>query len=507
MLAGCGGDVSADSPSSAPTTSAFAVPTSAPPSTAPATTPASGIGSLKKFQSQTLKWSSCGDFECTKLTVPLDYNDLDGRTITLSVARNQANDQDRRIGSLVLNPGGPGGSGVDYVTRGDSVVTADAAAIYDLVGFDPRGVDRSTPVACLTPREADRFYAADGSPDSNAEATAAMLLGREFANSCKRTDADLLPFLGTRDAARDLEVLRGALGDQKLNYLGKSYGTFLGAEYIRQFPSTVGRFILDGAIDPTLSWSGYARGQATGFQRAIEAFLADCVDRSDCPLGTSTVERAESELARFLVRLDGRPLPVDDRELTEALATLGVIATLYSTTTWPTLRSALRQGLRGDGSELLRLADYYSDRSENGRYEGNGLDSFYAVSCMDRDGSATVSQTKDLAATLTRDASKLFGAYIAWGNTPCMSWWAKPTLTGQPVTGAGTPPVVVVGTTRDPATPYEWSEALAGQLAKGRLVTYDGDGHTAYRRGSSCVDQAVDRWLVEGKDPGSPRCG
>jgi pimeloyl-ACP methyl ester carboxylesterase len=406
---------------------------------------------------------------------------------------------------LVLNPGGPGGSGVDYVAGGDGAVSPDVAARYDLVGFDPRGVARSAPVRCLAPEDADRFYAYDGSPDNDAEATGALLLGQRFGELCQESDADLLPFLGTVDAARDLDILRSALNQQKLNYLGKSYGTFLGAEYARQFPNRVGRLILDGAIDPSLSADDFTRGQAVGFQRALESFLADCVRRSDCPLGRDAT-RAEDRLAAFLDGLDTEPLRVGERELTQALGTLAVIASFYTTRTWPTLRDALREGLRGDGGRLLALADRYSDRSPSGTYNNNGLDAFYAISCLDRADTKTVDQTQALAAVFEAEVSRIFGPYLAWGSTPCPAWPAPVTRTPEPIAAPGTPPIVVVGTTRDPATPYEWSVALADQLASGTLVTYDGDGHTAYREGSPCVDEAVDDLLVRGRDPGPTSC-
>ena len=503
VLSGCAtGQGAAPLPSATPTTSSppstpFVVPTS------PAPTPT--VDPLRPFLRQTLEWEPCGANECTDLKVPLDYSRPDGPTILLALVRNPANGGARKLGALVLNPGGPGGSGVDYVASGDGVVSPEVAARYDLIGFDPRGVSRSAPVRCLAPEDADRFYAYDGSPDSDVEATGALLLGRTFAELCQESDPDLLPFLGTRDAARDLDILRGALNQQRLNYIGKSYGTLLGAEYARQFPDKVGRFILDGAIDPSLNADDFARGQAIGFQRALESCLADCVRRADCPLGRDA-DRAEVRLEEFLESLDRTPLKVEDRELTQALGTLAVIASFYTTRTWPTLRDALRDGLRGDGGRLLALADRYSDRSPSGTYNSNGLDAFYAISCLDRADTKTVDQTQALARTFTEEVSRIFGAYLAWGSTPCPSWPVPVTRTPEPVAAPGTPPIVVVGTTRDPATPYEWSEALAEQLAAGTLVTYDGDGHTAYREGSACVDAAVDALLVRGQDPGPTTC-
>ncbi len=510
VLAACGQDAPAAAPaSSPPATTPFVVPVS-PPVATPTPTPTPTVNvveqAIAEYQKQELEWTDCGGGNvCADLKVPLDYEKPDGTTILLSVLKNPASGGVKKLGSIVINPGGPGGSGYEYAAS-PGVFSPSVAARYDVVGFDPRGVGRSAPVKCLSPGEADRFYAYDGSPDSSAEATGALLLGQRFANLCARNDADLLPYLGTRDVARDLEVLRGVLGEDQLNYLGKSYGTFIGGEYARQFPSKVGRFILDGAIDPSLSAEDYARGQATGFERALGAFIADCVKRSDCPLGRDAA-KARDRLDVYLESLDQKPQKVGDRELTQALGTLGVLASFYSTSSWGTLRSALGKGLRGDGSGLLALADFYSDRRDNGSYRTNGLDAFYAISCMDRSDTKGVGATQDLATRLTEEVSRTFGSYLAWGNTPCQSWTQRPTLVPATVAAPGSAPIIVIGTTRDPATPYEWSEALAEQLDSGVLVTWDGDGHTAYGNGSACVDKAVDRYLNLGKAPSTDvRC-
>lgn len=503
-VSGCGEQAPRAAPSSPPVTTPFLVPVS-PSVPTPTPTPDPVAASITQYQKQKLKWTDCGGGnQCADLRVPLDYTRPDKTTITLRLAKNPATGDGDKLGSIVVNPGGPGGSGYEYA-RSDRLFSPEVAARYDVVGFDPRGVGRSAPVQCLTPTEADRFYAFDGSPDSDAEATAALLVGRRFAELCERSDANLLPFLGTRDAARDLEVLRGALGEEQLSYLGKSYGTFLGAEYARQFPGSVGRFVLDGAIDPSLTADEYARGQATGFQRALESFIADCVKRNDCPLGRDAA-KAQERLDVYLDKLDSNPQQVGDRQLTQALATLGVLASFYSTSSWGTLRDALAQGLRGDGSGLLRLADFYSDRLPNGKYRTNGLDAFYSISCMDRSDNKGVGATQEFATRLTEEVSTTFGAYLAWGNTPCQSWTQKPTLKPATVEAAGAEPIIVIGTTRDPATPYEWSEALAEQLASGVLVSWDGDGHTAYGNGSACVDRAVDDYLLKGKKPADVDC-
>ena len=433
--------------------------------------------------------------------MPLDYADPQGPTIGLSLVRKPATSSRGRLGSIVVNPGGPGGSGVDYV-RGGGVVDPSVAARYDVVGFDPRGVQRSAPVRCLTAKQTDEFLAYDGSPDNDIEATGAYLLGRSFGAKCELKAAQELPFLGTRETTFDMEVLRQVLGDDALNFVGKSYGTYLGSQYASRFPDKVGRFVLDGAIDPSLTAEQYAKGQAVGFQRALDAFIRDCVARSSCPLGRDP-ERATERLNAYLDRLDSRPQQVGTRNLTQSLAVMGVIGSLYSTSTWPLLRDALSLGIEGDGSGLLQIADSYSDRDADGSYSSNATDAFYATYCLDRPDTKGVDAMRALGLEFRAKVSRTFGEYIAWGQTPCPSWPVKATTRPAKVTAAGASPILVVGTTRDPATPWEWSKALAGQLDSGVLLTREGDGHTAYREGNGCIDQAVDTYLLMGRAPKS----
>lgn len=476
-------------------------PTISPTLTSTPTPTPTVNAALAPFMSQKLKWKKCeGNLECTTLLVPLDYAAPQYSKLKIAVIRRTATNTKKHKNAIVVNPGGPGGSGFDYVANSSTIVGSSVAKTFDVVGFDPRGVGRSSPIKCLTPQQSDRFYASDGSPDSDAEATAVFLIGKEFAKVCEYSDPTILGFLGTRESAQDMDILRAALGQKQLNYVGKSYGTSLGTQYAKQFPTKVGRFVLDGAIDPSLDADAFAAGQATGFERALQAFLRDCVQRSSCALGRS-VTKAQDRLNVFFRQLDATPVQVGDRKLTEALGTLGVAASLYSRDSWGTLRKALAQGLRGDGRGLLALADFYSNRNDDGTYADNSLDAFYAVTCVDRTDTKGIDAIQALATKLTENNSSTFGAFIAWGTTPCSSWPVKATLVSEKVAAAGSGPIVVVGTTRDPATPFEWSQALADQLAKGVLVTRDGDGHTGYRQGNSCVDEAIDRYLAKGTVP------
>ncbi|HSF26420.1 MAG TPA: alpha/beta hydrolase [Actinomycetes bacterium] len=502
LLTGCSGD-----PTGVPSPSTHTGPTGAetrpaPPASAPADDPATDPA-LASYYQQTLRWASCesasgtAGFECATLTVPVDYADPDGPTLGLAVNRLPASGP--RLGSLVLNPGGPGGSGVEYAGYATAVVSSPVRERYDVVGFDPRGVATSDPVRCLDDRETDVFLAADASPDDAAEVARLVELSQQLGQRCQARNPEVLAHLGTEDVARDLDVLRAALGDDDLHYLGKSYGTFIGATYAEMFPWRVGRLVLDGALDPRSTSAEINLGQAKGFEVAFSAFLADCLGKRTCPL-TGDEADARAQLADFLAAVDRRPLPAGDRQLTQALAVLGVVFAMYDEVFWPQLRSALKAGLSGDGRPLLGLADAYADRGTDGRYGSNQNDVIYAVNCLDRpepDG------PEQLAAAQPgfEKASPLFGAYIAWSSLPCHYWPVKAESAPGALRAAGAAPILVVGTTRDPATPYVWAQGLAEQLDSGVLLTYEGDGHTAYRRGSDCVDSAVDAYLLKGETP------
>jgi pimeloyl-ACP methyl ester carboxylesterase len=492
VLAGCTGDDVRPEETRPTTTSAGA------PTTTTAAT--QRTGPLERFYEQRLRWSACHHgFQCARLTVPLDYAHPAGRTIELSVVRlRSSGDGPRR--SLVLNPGGPGASGVDYALNAESAVSKDVRRHFDVVGFDPRGVQRSAPVRCLTDAELDIFVSIDGSPDTPAEEQALQQEWSGLAAGCVDRRPDVTAHVSTDEAVRDLDVLRAALGDWRLSYLGKSYGTLLGTTYADRFPERVGRFVLDGQVDPAASPTEIADGQVTGFQRALDAFLRDCVRRSGCPLdGDATA--AGAQLGRLVDRTDAHPLRGEDgREVTQAMAIAGMAEALYDERGWPLLRQAVAEMRRGDGATLLSLSDFYSDRGPGGHYTTNAIEAFYAISCLDRSETRTLDEQRAQAQEL--DArSPVFGSFIGWGDLPCLGWPVPSHDDAGPATAPGSRPILVVGTTRDPATPYEWAKTVAGTLDSGRLLTYVGDGHTAYRRGSACVDRAVDRYLLEGRLP------
>lgn len=417
------------------------------------------------------------------------------------MVRLLAKDQQHRLGSLLVNPGGPGGSGVDYALAADFIVTKEVLARYDLVGFDPRGVGRSTPIHCLTDRETDQMIALDGTPTTPAQVRTLMDAAKLIADRCKVRAGAMLPFIGSTNVARDMDLLRAILGDRKLNYLGKSYGTVFGAIYAGLFPKRVGHLVLDGALDPTVSNRETNLDQARGFQTALNDYVTDCLKHQMCP-GGKTREEVLARIGKLLTDTDTKPLASKSgRVATQSLVLLGIVSTLYDPTGgWPSLTMALNQAYTGDGSGLLELADYYVDRDANGHYTTNSNDISYAVNCIDKDSRTSVVQMSADAKVMAK-VSPDFGAYLAWGLAPCDFWPTPPDPYPAPIVAKGAGPILVVGTTHDPATPYRWARGLARQLQSGVLLTYEGEGHTAYMRGSACIDGAVDAYFLRGQTP------
>jgi pimeloyl-ACP methyl ester carboxylesterase len=462
---------------------------------------------MRRYYTQRLKWTDCdGGFECTRVLVPLDYDQPAGRQIRIATIRLRASDRDRRIGSLVINPGGPGGSGVGYARYARQVLPRAVRQRFDVVGFDPRGVGESEPVRCLPGRRIDRWLAADPSPDNAKEIAALVAVNKEFARGCQQRSARLLPHVGTRDAARDMDILRAALGDKKLTYMGKSYGTVLGATYAELFPANVRALLLDGAVDPSIDARELARAQAVGFERALAAFLRYCAKDTSCAF------RGDGRLGErydaLMARIERRPLPTSlgDRMLGPGEAVVGVIAPLYDRRTgWLALGLGLAEAERGDGTTLLRLFDGYVERRSGASY-GNLMEANYAVNCVDRAATEGLAALSDDARRFTQQAPR-FGALLAYGGLACAYWPVPPVDRPGPIAARGAPPIVVIGTTRDPATPVRWSEALADQLESGVLLVYDGDGHTVYGNGVDCVDDAGNAYLISLKVPKSgTRC-
>ncbi|MFD3483633.1 alpha/beta hydrolase [Streptomyces sp. NPDC058665] len=460
---------------------------------------------LKKYYGQKIDWHGCGvpEFKCASLRVPLDYDRPNGTEIKLAIARKKATGPGERLGSLHVNPGGPGGSAIDYLQGYAGIgYPAPVRDRYDMVAMDPRGVARSAPVECLTGKEMDAHTQVDQTPDEPAERSLLAESFRKLAESCEKQSAELLPHVSTVEAARDMDIFRAVLRDEKLTYVGASYGTFLGATYAELFPRRVGRLVLDGAMDPSLPAEELNRDQTAGFETAFQAFAEDCAKHPDCPLGTGSPEEAGRRLTAFFKALDRKPIPTGEpRKLGESLATTGVINAMYDESAWPGLRESLSSAIDDDdGSGLLALADSYYEREGDGSYT-NLMFANAAVNCLDLPPAFEEPTEVDAAVPSFKKASPVFGTGLAWASLNCAYWPTKATGTPHRIEAKGAPPILVVGTTRDPATPYKWAQSLAEQLSSGVLLTYDGDGHTAYGRGSDCVDTAINTYLVEGTPP------
>ncbi|MFC9602917.1 alpha/beta hydrolase [Streptomyces niveus] len=475
----------------------------------------------KDLTSQKLDWKACPTpsaaegggtapsplpggtkWECATMTAPLDYAKPKGATIPLALIRAKTSDPGKRIGSLVFNFGGPGGSGV----TGLPSFGKDYEKLrtrYDLVSFDPRGVGRSEPVECKDDKQLDAYYARDMTPDDSAEEKSYVDGLKWYAGGCEQKSGKELPFVGTVNAARDMELMRQVLGDDKLNYFGISYGTELGGVYAHLYPKSVGRTVFDAVVDPTESSEQGSLGQAKGFQLALTNFAKDCVSRGDaCTLPGSTPQEIQNFVVGLLDRLDKKPINgFGGRQLTETQATNGIAQALYSKEYWPLLEQGLDEADGGSGALLLVLSDAMNGRNEKGQYS-NIQAANAAVNCVDSKQRYTLAQTKAKLAEF-RKVSPVFGDFLGWGLLGCSEWpvpgeWDKPD-----VSAPGAAPILVIGNTGDPATPYEGARAMVKALGKGVGVelTYEGQGHGAYNSGSTCVQNAVNGYLLDGKVP------
>lgn len=468
-----------------------------------AATPTNSIDAktLDDYYNQTLSWSECeGTFECAELTVPLDYANPAGDTIQIAVKKFPALDGEDKLGAIVVNPGGPGGSGVDYITYYDYQFTQKLYSAYDIVGFDPRGVMGSAPVDCLSDSEMDLYLSSDATPDTEAEKTQFLNDSENFAKDCVENTGKTINYVSTIETARDMDILRAALSETKLNYLGKSYGTQLGAVYAHLFPLNVGKFVLDGAVDMAGDTSDLTLGQLKGFSVALNRFAQYCAyGETNCSLGQSP-EEVLATIKTLMTSLDANPLPTDHgRELTESLAWTALIGPQYAPAdAWDWLIMGLEDAVNGDGTTLMDIADWFNGRNVDGSYEDNMTEAYWAITCSDN------GPTTDSPETLLAQYSKidsLLAPMFAWSEGGCYNWPFDRGIDLSDVSAPTAEPIVVIGTTYDPATPDAWAKALAEQLEVGIYINFNGDGHTAYKSGSKCIDNLVDAFFIDGIVP------
>ena len=470
-------------------------------------------GQYQEFYEQQVDWSPCGLDEqtfCGDIVVPVDWaNPADG-TLKLAVAFHEA-DSGKPLGSLIFNPGGPGSSAVPWITDSiDQLGTAQLRKNFNMVGFDPRGVGSSEPtVECLSPKDTDRFLygTADYELGSAADLKDTRDQLAKFVAACLNNTGPNLAFIDTVSAAKDLDVIRAVFGDAQINYLGFSYGTQLGATYAALFPQRVGRMVLDGAINPTLSDAEQSLQQLVGFDQALKNFLANCLQSADCPF-SGNLDNALLRIQKFLAGLESSPLPTEtDRELTVWAAITGLIMPLYSESYWPYLSQGFAEGFAGDGTTLLALADSYNERAEDGSYGSNLMEANISISCLDArspsDAASMAAQNQKIL-----EASPVLGRYWQYGALTCEQWPFAVVEHPANYAASGSKPIMVVGTTGDPATPYAQAVSLANDvLENGVLVTFNGEGHTAYGQESKCVNDTVDNYFIRNVVPvEDPNC-
>jgi pimeloyl-ACP methyl ester carboxylesterase len=481
-----------------------------------------GDGSKEKdLTAQKLNWKECpapsesegggnapsplpggAQWQCATLKAPLDWAKPKGDTIGLALIRAKTSgEQSKRIGSLIFNFGGPGGSGVTTLPSfGGDYTTLRTR--YDLVSFDPRGVGRSAGVECENDQQLDEFFQQDATPDDAAERQKLLANTKTFNAACEKHSGKTLPHVRTTDAARDMDLMRQVLGDEKLHYFGISYGTELGGVYAHLFPKKIGRAVFDAVVDPTQNSEQSSLGQAKGFQLALDNFAQDCTSKTtDCPIG-DTAQHVKDRIATLLKGLDSKPIPgVFPRELTQTAATNGIAQALYSKDFWEYLTEGLQQAYDGDGKVLMLLSDSMNGRSENGQYS-NITAANISINCADDKPRYTPNYVESKLPAF-RTASPLFGDFLAWGMVSCTEWPVAGAADHPDVSAAGAAPILVVGNTGDPATPYEGAQKMVTALGKGVGVelTYKGQGHGAYDSKNKCVQGAVNGYLLEGTVP------
>ncbi len=459
------------------------------------TAPSTALG---KFYAQHLHWQHChGQLQCARFKVPVDYARPQGATVSIMAARALATGTSR--GPLLTNPGGPGASGIEFISDPQYAVSATARRNFDLVSFDPRGVGESSPLWCLKGAQLDTFLNIDPTPTTAAERSRFVEAGRQLVSACKRENALLMAHMSAVDIARDMDVLRALMGQDKLRYLGKSWGTVLGKVYAALFPAHVGSFVLDGAVDLEVPATQAAFDQGQGFETAADRFVAWCVSRGNCVLGP-TQAAAKQRLVSFVASLDKKPMPTNNarRPLTEAQALTAIIGPLYlNEGGYQWLLTGLTPAIAlHNGAVLQSIFDWFVERNDNGSYKNNANTAIYVTNCLDDPGNVrTVAQAQKLA-RLWAPKLPLMGAAMAWSDLPCAGWPYRPRLDIAKLVVRDVPPMLVVSATYDPATPMKWGRGLAAELPGAVLLTRVGDGHTSYANGSTCIDSKVDAFLL-----------
>lgn len=422
--------------------------------------------------------------------VPLDYSNPGAKKISLSLIKRPKVGSAPKLGTVLYNPGGPGESGVDYLRNDDSI--NGLAQHFDVVAWDPRGVGASTPVTCVDNVTLDAYLALDGVLDDPKEKSDAVQADKDFAAGCEKRAGSLLPFMDSASTARDMDQIRAAVGDAKLTYIGFSYGTYLGQWYAHLFPTRVRALALDGVVDPGVSANDANLRQVVGFEQNLQAFLSDCRSKSTCMYGR-TGDPA-TKLNALMARLDTTPINVGSRQLTRNVAMTGVLQSLYDQSLWPYLDQGLVAADRGDGRILMVLADFYNKRNSDGTYTNLLNGAYESAFCLDFPSTSDIAYYDSLGPSYAK-ASAFFGPWFQYSNLQCGYWpvHVKGARTPLPIRDA--PPILLVGGTNDPATPYADAQSVNGQISGSVLLTRQGNGHTSYGT-SVCSHAATDAYLI-----------
>ncbi|GAA6527480.1 alpha/beta hydrolase [Intrasporangium sp. DVR] len=497
----------------APTATATASPTSPTPTGAtPAPTRSATADhpeALAAFYTQRVDWQPCDGspaHQCARIDVPVDYAEPGGDTFELALRKVPALTPEKKVGTLVINPGGPGGSGLEYAQFSSFVFSKQLRESYDIVGFDPRGIGQSDAVACLSDDDMDLLFENDPTPDDAAERAKLLRDTEAVTERCARNGGDRALHMGTTEVARDMDVMRALVGDERLNYFGVSYGTVLGALYADLFPERVGRFVLDSAVSPNQTDEQKLGYDIQGFEASIDAFIEWCVERDDCALGTDAAG-ARDRVVDLLDEVERQPLKTsrgDIDSIGEGWLGFAIFMCLYSEQSWPILNKGLAEAFAGKGDVLLAYAMNIVGRSASGEYDDSSyLHAMIPVRCADWPRS----DNDALAAAQRRRRAEhpLWSRLAGLLYDNCGAWPGEPRRPSGGTLGRGAAPVLVIGNLRDPATPIGGTKQLAADLASAVLVTSDHDGHGTYYAGNSCVDSIVDGYLITGTVPSSDR--
>ncbi|WP_022881461.1 alpha/beta hydrolase [Gryllotalpicola ginsengisoli] len=510
LLAGCSlGQQKLPTQTSTPLPAASAPTTSTTPGASASAQAAADAAATRKLYSQALVWTDCsGGFQCAKAKAPLDWEKPSGAQITLALIRKPATG--KRLGSLFVNPGGPGESAVDFVRSNVGDMDKTIQEHYDVVGFDPRGVGASTAVSCYDDTEFTKYLydILPGQRGSTEWLAAARASTAAFGKACLKNTGALLGHIDTWSTAHDLDMLRSDVGDAKVNYFGFSYGTVIGSVYADLFPGNVGRMALDGVTDPAKSYDELVEEQTKGFESNLRSYLEWCLGGSDktCPFSGS-VDSALSRIGQLLQQVDQNPIRNSDgRMLGSTTLVTAIITPLYSQSAWPNLDVLFRDVANGSAKVAFLLADSYNDRSSDGKFSSNLIEAFSAIDCVDYTFDDDLAHMRAEAAKLEQIAPTI-GKYQSYGGIACDGWPVRATHPLGPVSAPGAAPILVVGTTNDPATPYQEAVDVSKELESAHLVTYHGNGHTAYGQSNSCVTGTVDDYFVNGTVPAEdPNC-